>query len=253
MQTKTIDSIVRGVLHDLSLPLHWYTKYLGYALREAEELSITYPVMGNVKLAELTVLDSMRAALPVDFSSYLDVYVKSGEKLKALTRDKTLNLIPNLNDSDEVIAYPSSSTTIVINGDAEEGGIVLTAGGDHAGGIYGATDRSGISFNIDEVNDQIVFSNILTSTTVVLLYRTKGISTTIANVVHPFAIDAIEKAIHHKREKYGNKLEKTPYGRNEAHEDYKIAKRKMRARLFGMTAADMLRGIRDGIQATIKN
>lgn len=252
MQTRTIDSIVRGCLHDLGLSLHFYLKLLGYALRELEELALTYPIVTNIKTVELDVTDYQRATLPEDYIEYTDVYLKNAERTASLARDKKLNLEYNLDSEGNKIKYPSSAfVTVVVNDQGDDSLAELATSGSHAGGYYGLSSGGGLTFNVDTVNNELVFSNLMTESKVWLMYQTSGVSTTSANTVHPYCVDVIEKAIHLKREKYGKKIEKS--NSRTADRDYKVSKRKFRARLLGMSAADFLRIMRQGVHQSIKN
>lgn len=253
MKTKTIDTIVRESLLDKGLPLHFYTRHLHHALRIYDELALDFP-MGNVKTIELSITSYNRAVLPSDYIDFVSVNAKNGERLVGLERVRNLNKQYNYDDSGNKIPYPTATpigiyeemSTLLLSG-----GRTVNFRGEQTGRLYGRTRKPQLIFDIDEVNQEIVFGNMIEGLTkVTLIYITSGASTSIANTVTPYATDVIIKYIDWMALKaMGGRLGDIQL----AEQAYHNAKRILRSRLHGMDRAEILGAIRNGIHGTIKN
>jgi hypothetical protein len=230
MKTVTLNHIVRNTLMDMQYPLHYYTRFLHYGIQCLEELNYDFPLgdsgsitsgsesatASNVKSVELDVTTYMRAILPADCVDVVDVSGKYGEHILPLRKDQSLNLIQNYDDAGNKIAHSDQNK----------------------------------SYNIDSHAGEIVFNNSLTVNKVVLTYISDGITTSEANVVHPYAQDVIKKYIIYQKHYHTNaSFNKVGISK----QDFHNAKRKLRARLNALTYADIVSTLRTGIHGSIKN
>lgn len=252
MKTKTLNAIVRESLLDDGLPLHYYTRYLHHGLRIFDELSLDFPV-GNIKMVELDVTSYQRAILPADFVDFIDVSAKHGERLLPMERERNLNKMYNYDDQGGKAAWPVSNS---INYDAEinysliSGTNNINTRGELVGRYYGRKRAAKLTFDIDEVNQEIVFSNEMVLEKITLVYMTTAASSSSANVVTPYATDVITKYITLKAIKAGG-------GRvgsaQMAQQDYENAHRVFRARMNSTDYATMIGVLRNGIIGSLKN
>jgi hypothetical protein len=252
MKTKSLDVIVRDTLLDNGLPLHYYTRYLHHGLRCLDELSLDYD-MGNIKTVVLSVTDYRRAILPADFIDVIDVSGKHGEKLLPLERVRSLNKLYNRDTEGNKIPYPAEQS---VNYDAEfnynliSGGATMNSRGELIGRFYGRQRNPLMTYDIDTVNSELVFSNTMDLIEVTLTYITSAVSRSTANVVTPYATDVISKYIT----MMAAKAEGSSLGKYQlAQQDYQNAKRVFRARMNSMDFAEMISLIRNGIHGAIKN
>lgn len=252
MKTKSLNIIVRDALLDNGLPLHYYTRYLHHGLRILDELSLDFN-MGNIKVIPLSVTSYQRAILPADYLDFIDVSAKYGERVLPMERERNLSKVYNRDDSGNKIPYPTATS---INYDEEinysliSGSNNLNTRGELVGRYYGRRRSAKLTFDIDEINQEIVFSNEMALTEVTLTYMTSAVSTSSANVVNPYATDVITKYIV----MMAAKAEGSTLGKYQlARQDYENARRVFRARINAMDYADILGVTRRGIHGTIKN
>lgn len=252
MKTKSLDVIVRDALLDSGLPLHYYTRYLHHGLRCLDELSMDYD-LGNIKTVVLDVTSYKRAILPADFVDVVDVSGKRGEKLLALERNRGLNKLYNRDTEGNKIPYPSDTSITYdqeFNYNLLSGGTTMNPRGEMIGRYYGRMRNALLTYDIDTVNSELVFSNTMDLTQVTLVYITSAVSRSTANVVTPYATDVITKYISMMAAKNeGMSLGKFQL----AKQDYDNAKRVFRARMNSMDYAEMLGLIRKGIHGGLKN
>jgi hypothetical protein len=252
MKTKSLNIIVRDTLLDNGLPLHYYTRYLHHGLRVLDELSLDFPLVGNIKFIELDVTSYQRAVLPADYVDFIDVSAKHGERALPMERERSLNKMYNYDTSGNKIPYDSS---ISINYDSEinynliSGSNNMNTRGELVGRYYGRKRQPKLTFDIDEINQEIVFSNEMILTKVTLMYMTSAVSKSSANVVTPYATDVITKYIQMMAAKSEGAIGKYQL----AKQDYENAKRIFRARMNATDYASMLAVIRNGIFGSLKN
>lgn len=252
MKTKSINIIVRDALLDNGLPLHYYTRYLHHALRITDELSMDFN-LGNIKVVELDVTSYQRAILPADFIDFIDISAKHGERILPMERERTLNKKYNYDSAGNKIPYES---TLSINYDAEinynliSGSNNMNTRGELVGRYYGRARAPKLTFDIDETNQEIVFSNGMILTKVTLTYMTSAVSSSTANVVTPYATDVITKYI----QMMAVKAEGTTLGKYQlAKQEYDNARRIFRSRMNATDFAEVLGSIRNGIVGSLKN
>ncbi len=251
MKTITLDHIVRNSLLEAQLPLHYYVRFLHYGIRQLEELNYDNPI--NVKRSALTVTSYKRAVLPSDCVDVVEVYLKYGEHVLPLSQDPNLNTTQKYDANGNKIAYSDPSTTtydtlLVFNATSPYG--FTNDHGEHTGRHYGSIPTQKQSYVLDYANSELVFDNAVDVTEITITYVSNGVSTSAANVVHPYAQDTIEKYIHYCRFKNSRSaLNKVALAKQE----YINAKRKLKSRLNAITYADVLRIMRQGVHGSIKN
>lgn len=112
--TTSMDSIVRTVLVELNLPIHFYFRAATIGIRTMRDLNLgTLPY---VKTVRLTVDEFNECDIPADLVDWIKVGVQSGAEIVPLGENKSYNRLPNLNDADEQISYNQpAGHTISIN------------------------------------------------------------------------------------------------------------------------------------------
>lgn len=267
MKTVTLNHIVRNTLMDMQYPLHYYVRFLHYGIQCLEELNYDFPLgttgsvasnaqgatASNVKSVELDVTSYMRAILPGDCVDIVDVSAKYGEHILPLRLDPSINLIQKFDESGNKVAYDDQDNItydldLVYTTTSHFGHV--NEYGEHVGRAYGIVGQQAQSYNIDTNNGELVFNNALEVNKIVITYITDGVSTTEANVVHPYAQDVIKKYIIYQKHYHTNtSFNKVGLAKN----DYVNAKRRLRARLNALTYADIIASLRTGIHGSIKN
>ena len=249
MKTKSINMIVRDALLDNNLPLHFYTRYLHHALRIVDELSMDFD-FGNVKMVELDITSYNRAILPSDFVDYIDVSVKSGERLLPLERERNLNKRYNYDESGNKIPYISEERYNDLDLNLLIGGKTVNQHGELSGRLYGRERRATLTFDIDKINNELVFSNTTELSKITLTYISTAVSKSSANAVTPYAVDVITKYIY----MMAAKAQGVKIGLYQiAKQDYENAHRVFRARTNSMDYAEIIGALRRGIHGSVKN
>lgn len=252
MKTISLNLTVREALMDAGLSLHYYFDFLHYAIRALEEFNYDAPI--DVKAVNLSVTDYQRAILPSDCVSIVDVSGRYGEHLLPFSMDKALNKLYKYDSSGNKIAHPNATDTSFVDEilyNSFNYRTHTTEAGEHMGRFFGASTTQKQTFGIDEVNSEIVFSNDVTVTECVLTYISDGISTSEANLITPIIKDYIQKACHYKRVQFNGAV---PMNQKMlAREEVKLAEKRARARVHSMSYADIIRSMRRGLHASIKN
>jgi hypothetical protein len=249
MKTKSINTIVRESLLDNNLPLHFYTRFLHHALRIVDELSMDFD-LGNVKIIELDITSYNRAILPSDFVDYVDVSVKSGERLLPLERERNLNKKYNYDEAGNKIPYISEERYNDLDLNLLIGGKTVNQHGELSGRMYGRERRATLTFDIDKINSELVFSNTTELSKITLTYISTAVSKSSANAITPYAVDVVVKYIQMMSAKaQGAKIGLYQMFK----QDYENAHRVFRARMNSMDYADIIGALRRGIHGSLKN
>lgn len=254
MRTKTLDGVVRGILLERQLPLHYYTRHLHHAITQLEELSFDLEI-ATVKSVKLTVDAYQRASLAsLSIDDIVDVSAEFGEKLLPMERDITLNKLYNYEeDGITRIPYPDG---VNLNFDSElnynllAGTNNMNTSGELIGRVYGKQRTAHLVYDIDRDHNEIVFANTMTLADVVVTYVSASPSITSANTVHPYAVSTI-KAYATMMAK---KAEGAGLGEVQMYQlDFQNKRRVLRSRMNDMSYADYLGSLRRGLHASLKN
>jgi hypothetical protein len=127
---------------------------------------------------------------------------------------------------------------------------MLNSNGQFVGRYYGRERRALFTFDIDKLNQEIVFSNKTTFEKIVLTYVTSAVSKSSANVVTPYAVDTISKYMVMMAAKANGARLGEAQG---AKMEFENARRVLRARLNSMDYAEIIGALRRGIHAGVKN
>lgn len=257
METKTIDSIVREILMELKLGLHHYVRFLLYVLRELEHQSKKHKFFA--KRVELTVNSYNRVTIPSEARSIIDVSIREGERLQSLFSDESINKLynvggsgqPTLGESDTAIAWPEADDTTIgtIYYYDAYGSLKLSRLGTPWYGLSGSRDYA---FTVDNLNNEIVFSNKFDETKkVVVTYQASPVSTSVANVVNHKFVDTLKESakLQHIKTSSPARIADIQFQQ----QSYKNARRELQAFLYPMTMAKLVNFTRKGIHAGTKN
>jgi len=111
METYTdIDSIVRNVLLQRSLPMHFYVRLLSFALDALKELEMD--LVPKIKSVELTVDGFSRVKLPCDYVDWVRIGTGNGQYLSNMGVNRTYNRLRNHDANGLQIPYGQAGTTV---------------------------------------------------------------------------------------------------------------------------------------------
>lgn len=248
--TKNLDTIVREILIEMELPLHFYFKVLYYCLKETDELARRYGM--NAKQQTLTLTSYKRAALPSDFVTPIDVSFRNAERLQSLPRDKSLSVQYNYNSSGGKIKWPDADNIWTSGfilyyqnaGAAATSTTSIDFVRNSKGGIYGLSSGMDFTWDIDATNSELVFSNNVTDDAdIVLTYVPTTVSSTSANVLYHHFVNTV-KAFAHWRKAVDDRAPENTIARYR--QDYINAKRVMKAYVSPISYSTLIYNIRKG-------
>lgn len=204
-----LNYVVNLVLMDLDdYSLTKYKKFLQYAILGYQDLNLY--IMQNIKVAYLTVKDNKTADLPIDFIDYTKVGFDNGGKVTSLALNENL-MLPRLTDN-------CGNVTNENTGDCNTDGLVFPnygyyfaphyRNGQYVGELYSGVGDGNTSghFRLDRDRMQIAFSSDLATSTVILEYKSSGVSGDGSTNVPRQYIEALRSYIHWQRKEYNDKV-----------------------------------------------
>lgn len=251
MQTKTLDSLVRETLESLGLTTHFYVDLLMYGLQELQRLHVHH--QSNVKQVRLTINGYNRVPIPSDCLYILDISIMNGERILSAARDRNLNRMYNFDSDGNKIAFPDPAE------ESDENFSLVDFIDDYFddrnrygfGGFFGIKNPQEKVFNVDYQNSEIIFSNEFEDDEVVITYASDPVSQSTISLVRFEFWEVIRRFMRKEfmiRDKYYNQ-----YDKEKEDDEYRKAKRNMKALVYPVSEADLMYSIRRGIHGSIKN
>lgn len=112
--TTSMDSIVRTVLMELNLPIHFYFRAATIGIRTVRDLNLG--TMPYVKTVRLAVDEFNECDIPTDLVDWIKVGTQKGAEIVPMGENKSYNRLANLNDADAQISYNEpAGHTVSIN------------------------------------------------------------------------------------------------------------------------------------------
>jgi hypothetical protein len=228
----TLDSVVLDVLSDQEkYTTHEYLRLLGFAHRGLKTL--TYDILGNVKIDLIEFDAALRIDLPTDFVDYTFIgLVGSDGRLKPLGNRRNIPLVGTTN----VQTPKANQEAYVYNA------VFGNGGGQNENGYYSPT--------IDSEESQMVFTSMAAGKWIYLEYISNGSADTSEAKVHPYAEEALIAYVHWKdiqRKRYIPKTEK-----DDARAEFYNEKRLARSRLASFTKEEAVQQTRKGFKQSPK-
>ena len=250
MQTKSVNLLVREVLDELGLTIHFYSDILLYALNELQRMAVHHQM--NAKQVTLAINGYDRVKIPTDCLQILDISIKSGDRLLQAVRDSRLNRMYNFDNNGNRIPFPDPGGT---NNEEVTIDFLTDLYSERSrygyGAYFGLSAPERKTFNIDFQNSEIVFSNDFKDDEVVLTYVNDPVTCSSCSLVRFEFWDVIRsyaKMMFINNDKYYNIYEKRA-----AFDEYKTRKRNMKSLVYPVSKADLLYSVRRGIHGGLKN
>lgn len=105
--TTTIDEIVRTVLVEMQLPIHFYMRAASIGIRTVRDLNLG--ALPTVKAVRLTVDEFNEVDIPADLVDWIRLGQETEKRIRPLGNNENYNRLPNLDADDQQIAYGESS------------------------------------------------------------------------------------------------------------------------------------------------
>ncbi len=201
----TLDRIVRSVLLQKSLPMHWYLKFLKYGADCIRELS--YDTCPTVSAVTLTLNNYFAVDLPCDFLDISRIGIPVGQLVHPISQRDSINSAINYSAT---TGLPVPYTNVNNSGELfDPASFPYYPGfwsfpsiddlGESLGRQYGyPTGYNGISYRLIRERNQIQFNENFPAQNISLDYIGSGECITNATQVIPYAIMTIETYIDWK-------------------------------------------------------
>lgn len=243
MRFIKLDHIVRSVIHQKQLKIHWYLQFLKYASDCLREL--TFDTLKTINTKRLSVTDYKAVVLPCDFVDWTKVGIEVNQKIQPLVQTSGINRLNKLGANGAATTFGSSVEPIWATG-------IFSDYGASLGRWYGVgAGFEGDTFKYLPERNEIQLNESLDVTEIVLEYISNGACVDAATKVDPYAQKTIEAYID-----WQYKLHSRAYGiseRREAEREYYQQLRFLRARKSDLnTIEDFKRSVIRGYKASIK-
>lgn len=190
----TVDMIVRSMLIQKRLPLHYYLEYLKYACDGLREL--TFDSLRVVNTVELTInQDGHYATLPCDYVDFTKIGIKQGQFVQPVTQRDSMNRLPNHNLTGNIINY-GDANSVNLDFPFWPGYWMFQNVddlGENIGRLFGYnTGIANDGFKVIRERGIIQVTESFDMQTLVLEYISNGLSVDNVTQVDPYAQAAIE-------------------------------------------------------------
>lgn len=250
--TTDMDALVRTVLMELNLPIHFYFRAATIGIRTVRDINLgTLPY---VKTVRLTVDEFNECTIPSDLVDWIRVGVQKGAEIVPMGENKSYNRLPNLDDTDTQISYNEpAGHTVSINSSFNNYtfGRSINDYGEISGkmfGLGGGTRSDEFKF-FPERNKILVGGNRTENSIVYLeyvAYDTSQFYTGIPVVAAPF----IEQSIKFNFARYDRTGRLGDISREQ--QILSVEKTKLKAALKSIDKESMLRLFRANYKQSIK-
>jgi hypothetical protein len=254
MVFTTLDIIVRRVLLQKSMPIHYYIEYLTHAAACLRELNIDTLQLVNTE--SLTLDSAFSAPLPCDYMDLISVGIPIGQYTQSIPQKSNITALRNYNTVGQVIPYGAVAQDAGLPDFPFWGawnyawsfGWNMDDLGEALGRLYGAGSTNPNGFEVFKAQGRIQFTETFAGTQhPVLQYISNGQTITNATQVDYQAQNAIESFIVWKKSRNADNVD-SPEGYS-----YKVARKGLRSRLNPMTCTDIRQIMYNSYIATYKN
>lgn len=253
MSSKQIklDTIVRTSLQDHGLPMHYYFRFLNWAIRGLKQATYDHAI--NIKSVRRTVTDYNAVIVPDDFVDLIMIGEERGDEVVPYLNNGALNRLNNLDTEGNKINYPTLDTQYnsglyhVLSHEDN-----FNNHGEYKGRDFAYVGGKHQSYMYLAERQEIQLKNTVASTEVVMTYISDGVITSDANLVHPYAEELILTWIRWKRLEHLPRLHRNETAESKAEKRYYNEKRILRGRMNEMTVWDVINAGRRGHHMGIK-
>src|SRR3990167_2547508 len=171
MTYTTIDSIVRKNLLENGLTIHYYIRFLSFALDCLKELNID--TLPKIKSVRIPVDRFGCIKLPFDYIGYVRVGVQNGVYIQELGSNASFNRLVNENDDGTLVVFPEPTNVYSIFDTTNvNSSSYVSPKLEHLGKIFGIGEgaRSDVFQVVPEANLMRIGSGLVEGDEVVLDY-----------------------------------------------------------------------------------
>lgn len=250
MKFTSLDSIVKETLLDKGYPIHYYMRFLGYAVGCLRELN--WDTLTTLKSREIAVNSYNAFEIPCDYVDIVKMGDIIGGQIAPWFRDDTLTLELKKDENGETVPHQDTFGNMNVRDITDYYPGVYT---NDLGEFRGRAFNTGAGwtpyrYKIMPERNQIQLANKPQDGKIILEYITDGLTCDASNMVHPYATEAIKLWIAWKNKENNPRLHGAG-DRQMAEAQYYNELRKLRARLAPWTQHDIVNMLRGSLDATI--
>jgi len=253
MTYARLNNIINSTLLQLGKSAHWYLDALVYARECVREMA-----MDDMKLVIPVLLDINdlgQSKLPSDYIDYVQVGVRTGQYMRPLVEQNSINPLPNYDNSGVQVTYanvpPADATGAISTAGLINipvglywGTVVYNDYGENTGRLFGWGNAAiNDTFKIIRERNIIQFNDYLGYDKAVLLYIGDGTNCTAASMVDSYAPQTITDFI-----KWQFKENSRTYGIGDkqwAKAQYENSRQVYRARKSDVTITNIKRSLQN--------
>lgn len=222
-----LDSIVRNVLLQKNLPMHYYIRFLSWGLDAMREIELD--AIGGIKSQELEVDNLKQVKIPCDYVDWVRVGTKSGQYILNMGITKNFNRMLNMPDGVITPYGAPPNSTQVSDFDYPFVENWYNDHGEALGKVYGGLGTAQDEFQVIKERGVIQLNtNFVEGSKVVLdyIYFDDGSA---SSYIHRYAEAVVQSFIEYKFICHLPKA--NPYDKREASDNYDNEVRKFYARI----------------------
>ncbi len=238
MTWTDIDSVIRGSLFDLGLPLHYYMRFLHRALNCVKH-EIGYDTFLRKKSTRLYVNDVHAIDLPSDYIDWVKVGTEVGAKVRPLLANESYNRLYNYDSEGTPTPYSTTDNTSV--------GYVDTFSNSHGellGKAYGYGSSTDRTFKVIEERGQIQLDQSFAEGDKIVLEYIYFDDAATTSLIPPYAEPMLAAYLEWQFKDRSRLFQRLDM--QNAKRYYDNEKRKFRARRIGLTKHDIENSLRKG-------
>lgn len=246
----SIDKIVRRTLLAKRLPIHYYVEFLVHATSCLREL--TMDTLKVINTVELPLDTASNIYLPDDCLDWVAIGQRIGQRVRPVAQTNNITQLTNSNSAGATVPFGQSESAAIDAFSTWPAAFYWTnvdEFGEYLGRAYGYDTESASpnGFKFFREEGRIQFTETFTGGTAMIDYISDGQNLDNATRVNPYAHATIEAYINWKRSLNADN-DQSPEARTFKHE-----RKRLKARISGITIADIKRAVQSGYRLSIKN
>lgn len=250
MKFNTLDKLVRETLIDKGYPMHYYVRFLNFAVGCLRELN--WDTLSTIKSAEIAVNSYNAILIPCDYVDMIKLGVINGGHIAPWYQDDTLTLEYNTDASGSKVPHEDAVGNFMSQTDVVDyyPGVYTNEQGEFKGRAFNVgAGWSPFRYKVMPSRNEIQLATKPSDGLVVLEYITDGTTCDASNMIHPYASESIKLWIQWKHKE--NNRTYNISDRQKAEDQYYNELRKLRARLSPWTRQDVVNLLRGSLDASI--
>ncbi len=198
MTTTSLDKIVKNILLKRRYSIHWYMELIINAKDCLRELSFDGEIEAT-RYVCLPLNNNHAIEIPNDYVDWFEVGVRTGQYIRPLVEDNSLDLVPNYDSEFEIQPYSqgiASSNNLYQQYFPNSFGywymVNWNSYGENLGRLFGGVGAMSDTFRVNKARNEIKINENLCVDEVVLGYISNGLDADSATHIEAYAQECIE-------------------------------------------------------------